>query len=256
MSEQRMGPTALVLAGGGAKGSFEAGALQYLVGEEQVVPQIITATSAGAIAATVLAQARTLDEFIQRVDEIDHDLLAMTDTASVFGQQGWLQALHGTSLGTTLEFAMTEGTRPPFPRRQTPVEAVGPGGPTRRQRRAAARARRQRQRRLFRLASGAGWRLPRVRRQLRTSGASILNLDPLADAMRRGGPTGIKQVDQSLIHRPGLQLRLAVTALRAGVLRYVTEDGILVEDDALTPAEGDAAGRWPTTTTSTAGCSR
>jgi NTE family protein len=39
-----------------------------------------------------------------------------------------------------------------------------------------------------------------------------------------------------LVGRPGLQLRLAVTALRAGVLRYVTENGTIVEEDALTPA--------------------
>jgi hypothetical protein len=45
-----------------------------------------------------------------------------------------------------------------------------------------------------------------------------------------------------LVQRPGLQVRLAVTALRAGVLRYVTEDGTIVEADARTPAPGDAAG--------------
>ena len=38
------------------------------------------------------------------------------------------------------------------------------------------------------------------------------------------------------------KLRLAVTALRAGVLRYVTEDGTIVESDARTPAPGAAAG--------------
>jgi hypothetical protein len=45
-----------------------------------------------------------------------------------------------------------------------------------------------------------------------------------------------------MVSRPGLELRLAVTALRAGVLRYVTQDGTIVEDDALTPAPGSAAG--------------
>ena len=69
-----------------------------------------------------------------------------------------------------------------------------------------------------------------------------MNLHPLAEAMRSGGPTGIHPVDLALIDRPGLQLRLAVTALRAGVLRYVTESGIIVEDDAMTAAAGAAAG--------------
>jgi NTE family protein len=89
---------------------------------------------------------------------------------------------------------------------------------------------------------GAAHRLPRARRQLRTSGSSVLNLNPLGEALRRGGPSGIRPIDPALIGRPGLHLRLAVTALRAGVLRYVTEDGTIVEEDARTPAPGPAAG--------------
>ena len=111
----RPGATAFVLAGGGTKGSFEVGALQYLVGVEKVAPDIITATSAGALAATVLAQARTLDEFGQRVQEIEDDVLAMTTMGHVFGKQSWLGALDGTRLGREIEHELTEGTRPPFP---------------------------------------------------------------------------------------------------------------------------------------------
>ena len=54
--------------------------------------------------------------------------------------------------------------------------------------------------------------------------------------------TASVQSTPTLVARPGLQLRLAVTALRAGVLRYVTEDGTIVEADASTPAPGEAAG--------------
>jgi len=109
-------------------------------------------------------------------------------------------------------------------------------------RRLARRARRRRQRHLARLVAGAGLRLPRVRRQLRSSGSSVLNLNPLEGALRHGSQDGFRSVDPALIARPGLQLRLAVTALRAGVLRYVTEEGILVESDALTPAPAESAG--------------
>ncbi|HVB92601.1 MAG TPA: patatin-like phospholipase family protein [Acidimicrobiales bacterium] len=239
MSElPRSGSTAFVLAGGGAKGSFEVGALQYLIGEEGITPDIVTAASAGALAASVLAQARTLGEFVQRVQEIEDDILAMTRTDLVFGQQAWLQALQGTELGNSIASALTEGTRPPFPLGETRSRSEATGG----RRRVMRRARRRRRRRMFRLLLGAGFRLPKARRKLRTSGSSALNLQPLADALRQGGPSGIGPIDQSLINRPGLQLRLAVTALRAGVLRYVTEDGTIVEDDALTPALGSASG--------------
>jgi hypothetical protein len=70
----------------------------------------------------------------------------------------------------------------------------------------------------------------------------VLNLEPLADALRHGTDDGIRPVDPALIGRAGLELRLAVTALRAGVLRFVTEDGTIVESDAMTPAPGAAAG--------------
>jgi len=238
-----LGPTAFVLAGGGTKGSFEAGALQYLVGMERIIPDIITATSAGAIAAAVLAQARTHDEFVRYVQEIETDILAMTRTEHVFGQQPWLRALEGTSLGGAITFGLTEGTRPPMPVIFANDEDADAASPSERiLKRQARKHRRSRRRKAVRMVTGAAHRLPKARRKLRTSGNSVLNLQPLGDALRQGGESGIKPIDLSLVTRPGLQLRLAVTALRAGVLRYVTEDGTIVEDDARTPAPGAAAG--------------
>jgi predicted acylesterase/phospholipase RssA len=245
-NDPRPGPTAFVLAGGGTKGSFEVGVLQYLVGVAGIAPDIITATSAGAIAATVLAQARTLPEFMARVNEIEDDVLAFTQTEHVFGKQAWLGALDGTALGREIHQEITEGTRPPFPLTPSTVlagdEVVPAASSDRKGRRQARRNRRKRQRHLARLVTGAGLRLPRVRRHLRSSGSAVLNLDPLADALRYGSDYGVQAVTPALISRPGLQLRLAVTALRAGVLRYVTEDGTLVESDARTPAPDAAAG--------------
>ena len=86
-----------MLAGGGTKGSFEIGVLQYLVGVEGIVPDIISATSAGAIVATVLAQARRWRSSRTRVDEIERDLLAWSESEHVFGKQPWLRALEGTA---------------------------------------------------------------------------------------------------------------------------------------------------------------
>jgi hypothetical protein len=53
-------------------------------------------------------------------------------------------------------------------------------------------------------------------------------------ALRGDAPAGIHRIDPDLIARPGLELRLAVVALNAGRLRYVTQDGTIVEDDART----------------------
>ena len=245
MSPSTRGPTAFVLAGGGTKGAFEVGALQYVVEVEGIAPDIVTATSAGAIAAIVLAQGRARAEFAQRVREIEDDVLAMTRMEQVFGKQGWLAALDGTRLGREIQHEFTEGTRPPFPLTIATTrpgdEPVPRASSDRRERRLARKARRRRQRHVLRLLAGAGFRLPRVRRQLRASGSAVLNLEPLTVALREGRH-GIRPVDPALVARPGLRLRLAVTALRAGVLRYVTEDGSLVEADARTPAPPEAAG--------------
>jgi Patatin-like phospholipase len=184
---------------------------------------------------------------------MEDDILAMTRTGYVFGEQPWLRALRGTSLGAEIMQALTEGTRPPLPPGADRDRTFGSGHElavdeekaplsARGQRRAQRKVRRRARRKIVRLVVGASFRLPRARRKLQTSGSAVMNLHPLADAMRSGGPTGIHPVDLALIDRPGLQLRLAVTALRAGVLRYVTESGIIVEEDAMTPAAGVAAG--------------
>ena len=106
--------TAFVLAGGGTKGSFEVGALQYLIATEGIVPDIITATSAGAIGAVVLAQARTLPEFAHRVQQMEDDILAMTRTGTSSGSNpGCARSRHFP--GAEIMQALTEGTRPPLP---------------------------------------------------------------------------------------------------------------------------------------------
>lgn len=223
--------TAFVLAGGGAKGAFETGAVRYLVEEAGITPDVITAASAGSILGVVLAQARTPEEFRERVNEATGDLLSMTGAESLFGAQPWLSALDGTPLGTALGRFMTERTRPPVP-----GESLGWPGPVTRAPRSVGAA----------LASmGMVARsvpsLVRAPRLLRRNAGSVLTLEPLGRALRHGGG-GMARVDPALVARPGLQLRLAVTALGAGVLRYVTGDGTIVEADARTPAPGAAAG--------------
>lgn len=226
--------TAFVLAGGGTKGAFEAGAVAYLVEELGMVPGVITATSAGSICAAVLAQARSHDELSTRTDELRRDLLAMTHAELLFGKQPWLAALDGTLLGRAIEEHLTARTRPPVP--GDGMGAIVGGLPTRSSRR----------QRLGRLALAVGQALPRlpaVARRARAGGASsFLTLDPIEEALRHGGPSGIRPVEPRLVARPGLSLRLAVTAMGAGVLRYVTEDGTIVEADAVTPVTGAGAG--------------
>lgn len=223
--------TALVLAGGGTKGAFEAGAIKYLVEEQSLTPEVITSTSAGSICAIVLAQARGHRELLTRVGELQDDLLAMTHADLLFGKQPWVGALEGTLFGAAIDGYVTAATRPPIPGEAGARDE----GATR-----PANARRR-----VDLALDVLKALPhvrRARRHLKRSAGSLFTLDPLAAALRSGGPTGITPVDPVLVGRPGLELRLAVVALGAGVLRYVTEDGTVVESDTVTPVAGSGSG--------------
>jgi hypothetical protein len=61
---------ALVLSGGGAKGSWQVGACQHLIGEKGVWFDIISGVSVGAVNGTTLAHARDLDGLRARLDRL------------------------------------------------------------------------------------------------------------------------------------------------------------------------------------------
>ncbi len=232
------GKTAFVLAGGGAKGAFEAGAVSYLVEEEGVVPDVITAASAGALCAAVLAQARTRDEMVVRSRQLHEDLLAMTRSDVLFGKQPWVAALEGTLFGRAIDHWVVERTRPPVPG----SAEIGPQAESEVSVEVPAEV--PRARRTLRLAAQVARALPslgRAGRRMRGRTGSVLTLDPMAERLRHGGG-GVAPIDPALVARPGLELRLAVVALSAGVLRYVTGDGRIVASDAVTPVPGPAGG--------------
>jgi NTE family protein len=227
------GKTAFVLAGGGAKGAFEAGAVSYLVEEEGALPDVITATSAGALCAAVLAQARGREEMVLQARRLHEDLLAMTRSDLLFGKQPWVAALDGTLFGRAIDHWVVERTRPPVsgPHGPAPLATAAAEAPPRR-------------RRTLRMLGQVARALPslgRAGRRLRGRTGSVLTLEPLAERLRHGGE-GVAPIDPALVARPGLELRLAVVALGAGVLRYVTGDGRIVASDAVTPVAGPAGG--------------
>ena len=231
MSDATIG---FVLAGGGFKGAFELGALQHLIGTCSLVPQVITATSAGAVLGTVVGQGRDTAECRQRLGEAEGDLMAMTRTEVVFAEQPWLAQLDGTSASETIHRLVTEHGRPDLDDDWDELEAEAlevlddmdvPST-------SAARRRRHHFEQVAVFARGlAGGRklehgLPRA----------VLNLGPFEDAIRgRRDDVGIATIDAELVARPGLELRLAVTALRERQTHYVTQEGVLVGPDALTP---------------------
>ncbi len=219
-------PKALVLSGGGTRGAFEAGAIDLLVTQGMPCPEIITGTSAGSISAGVLAQARGETELAECAQTLKADILAMTEIDKVFAKTDWAKQLDGTPVGQLIDTLIGRG-RPPVP--VDPTLADDPLAP---------------------FADGSGhkssWKdlagtmlhpgaVHRATKDFWNDPASLMTLDPLEAALRGYGEAGISKVDEDRIARPGLTLRLTVSALQAGVPRYITESGTMVDSDAVTP---------------------
>ncbi|MDQ2678364.1 MAG: patatin-like phospholipase family protein [Actinomycetota bacterium] len=234
MSDEKVG---FVLAGGGFKGAFELGALQHLIGTRGLVPRVITATSAGAVLGTVVGQGRDADECRRRLLEAEGDLMAMTRTDVVFSEQPWLAQLDGTTAAESIHRLVTQHGRPRIDDDWDELEAealVVLSGET-----APVDGRRPHH---FEQVASLTRTLVGGRRQEHGLPRAVLNLGPFEEAVRgRRDDVGISTIDSELVARPGLELRLAVTALRQRQTHYVTERGDLVGPDARTPLPGSDA---------------
>ncbi|MBZ2197774.1 patatin-like phospholipase family protein [Occultella gossypii] len=83
----------LVLGGGGARSSFEIGALSYLYEVERITPSVITGTSAGSVLAGILAQHGDLAGQQRTVAELRRIWLGMTTSSDMFAELPWFTAL-------------------------------------------------------------------------------------------------------------------------------------------------------------------
>src|SRR5256884_3812137 len=87
---------ALVLSGGGAKGSWQVGACQPLIVERGLWFDVIAGVSAGAVNAATLAQARDPDELAAELEHLRSVWLGLRGSHDVYRRR-WLGAL-GTVL--------------------------------------------------------------------------------------------------------------------------------------------------------------
>jgi NTE family protein len=94
--DPRRRPTGLVLAGGGAKGAYHAGALQYLAEQDtQIVA--VAGTSVGALNGALVAAAPTLHDAARRVRQVWLETAAATG-APAHGDGDLLTESLGTRL--------------------------------------------------------------------------------------------------------------------------------------------------------------
>ncbi len=75
---------ALVLAGGGSKGAFEVGAVEFLVRESGLDFDIFLGTSVGALNASILSQSRNYHELCQQVKILKKVWLGIKGSSSIY----------------------------------------------------------------------------------------------------------------------------------------------------------------------------
>ncbi|MBK7822883.1 MAG: patatin-like phospholipase family protein [Tessaracoccus sp.] len=235
-----------ILSGGGARASFQLGALAYLYEhDDRFTPTVFVGASAGSIIASSLAQAAERDkqrEYLQRLTEIWH---SMTGPADMFTPRPWYERLQTEGPGwlelvkpmrsARVEPPRTRSVLLPFRKPQTPASpetppepldplelALAPDEDIQSEWSLAA---------LSGLASHLG-RLPRMGSDLTTIAVGLEN----SKSMYRPGPVLAKLLEDEMfsparVTASGMVLRVAMVALESGQLRYMTERGTLVDRD-------------------------
>ncbi len=83
----------LALSGGGARASFQVGALRYLYDEVGIAPSVITGTSAGSILAAVLAQSAERAGQRESLAALERLFREMTHSSDMFEELPWFTRL-------------------------------------------------------------------------------------------------------------------------------------------------------------------
>jgi predicted acylesterase/phospholipase RssA len=198
---------AFVLSGGGSRGAFQVGALEYLY-EIGVSAQIICSTSVGSINGVKLAEGGTLEDQRAAFQELKSIWLGLQGPEQMYTLSPWLAQL-SPQTRQLLEDLITEGFSLPSTSDVVFEVFRFPHDP------------------LLKL-------LPLVPiavdlRELYTSltqnGAlSLYVLDPIEAQLRQ-------RVDANRVQNSGVKLRLCVVSLESGALRFVTETGEVLERD-------------------------
>lgn len=202
---------AIVLSGGGARGDFEVGALRFLY-DQNVRPDIICGTSVGAINGVKLAEGEGApDQGLQGLEAIWLELQRNED---MYVEESWLNRID-----SELKDWLTGKGAPPEGPPPRNYQAWGDIGS------------------LIETIEKAAWLVNKGAEILKmleelSTARSLYNLGPIQrKLMQRLNEGQIRQWSQAGVRK----LRLGVVSLETGQLRYVTEDGTLLERDNITP---------------------
>ncbi|HSN42887.1 MAG TPA: patatin-like phospholipase family protein, partial [Propionibacteriaceae bacterium] len=84
---------AIVLSGGGARASFQIGALRYLYEVVGIHPSVMVGTSAGAILVAMMSQHSDAEGQLASVHELEKMWLSMERQSDMFTERPWYSVL-------------------------------------------------------------------------------------------------------------------------------------------------------------------
>jgi predicted acylesterase/phospholipase RssA len=192
---------ALVLSGGGSKGDFELGAIQYLYRVRNIQPSLIVGTSVGAINGAKLAEGEGSPA--HGLAGLERTWLTLDRNDDMWRFESWIRNLPvevarfvNAAADTHLFSSPPPGLDAMLPR---DLRIVG--------------------------MLGLVQALPEA--------ASLANLEPIRDRIqgRNGHPVLLDTARIGQWAAGNRRLRLAAVSLDSGALRFVTETGQLVERD-------------------------
>ncbi len=212
--------TALVFGAGGARGAFEIGAAQYLFDVLGVDPEIVAGASVGSLIAAKIAEGQTRAERVRALIEMKDFLSSLHSFDEFFVPRPWLREFRGTSVGREVERRFVGGVNSVSHESfLSHVATIGRG--------------------ILNTLIHDAPRLHRAFDDLVEDGSSLLSLEPLR--ARLSGDDGVPGLlDGAAIAESGVTLRMAVVCLDSGDLRYVSEDGRLLDRNGVALEDHDA----------------
>ena len=219
----------LVLSGGGSRASFHIGALRYLYENSHIAPRSIVSTSAGSIVAAMLAQSLDPGEQLTNLGILEDYWMAMTDPSEMFTEQAWFTRLREQwgEISSVI----------PEPVISDPIFDSADSSTAEHLVKQAIAMDPSTQDSDFSLPSF--WRLLGALPRIGKIGAGLANTlhgAERAASAYRPGPIVQRLLFESgfsatAVAQSGVQLRMAFVGLKTGDLRFMRQDGFIVDTD-------------------------
>ena len=217
----------LVLSGGGSRGSFHLGALRYLYDHRLIAPTTIVSTSAGSIFGLLMSQSADPAEQSRYLRLVESYWMAMTTSGDMFAEQAWFTNLREQWEELVGAMPDLSDSEPVFVDANTDdaeglVREVLQADPSREPDPFSLSA-------LWKTVGTLG-RISRIGPGLATS----LRGAERASSAYRPGPIVQRVLYESgfsaqTVAGSGMRLRMAMVGLNSGDLRYMRQDGIIVD---------------------------